>query len=174
MAYKRLIIIGSSGSGKTTLARRLEGVMGLPVHHLDKIYWGPDFKKIPRDIFDEKLLQLLESETWILDGNYNRTLSTRLSYCDTVLYLDYNRMTSILGVLKRVGRHYGKTRPDMGDQCSERLDIKLLHRVWNFNKTYRLKYYDLIDSHDVNVLVLRHRKDTEKLIERYCLTGRLG
>jgi adenylate kinase family enzyme len=38
---KRIAIIGSGGSGKSTLARNLGDVLGLPVYHLDNLYWQP-------------------------------------------------------------------------------------------------------------------------------------
>lgn len=38
---KRTVIIGNSGSGKTFLARALAAGSGIPVIHLDEIFWQP-------------------------------------------------------------------------------------------------------------------------------------
>jgi adenylate kinase family enzyme len=38
---ERVIIIGCGGSGKSTLARQLGERTGLPVVHLDKLFWNP-------------------------------------------------------------------------------------------------------------------------------------
>src|SRR5260221_12637075 len=36
---KRVLVIGAGGSGKTTVARRLAERTGLPLIHLDALYW---------------------------------------------------------------------------------------------------------------------------------------
>ncbi len=36
---KRVMVIGGPGSGKSTLARRLHAISGLPLFHLDQLYW---------------------------------------------------------------------------------------------------------------------------------------
>ena len=38
---ERIMIIGCGGSGKSTLARVLGEKTGLPVVHLDQIWWAP-------------------------------------------------------------------------------------------------------------------------------------
>lgn len=38
---KRILILGCGGAGKSTLARRLGAATGLPVVHLDGLYWQP-------------------------------------------------------------------------------------------------------------------------------------
>ena len=44
---KRVMIIGDGGSGKSTLARLLGAQTGLPVHHLDQVFWMPDWTPRP-------------------------------------------------------------------------------------------------------------------------------
>jgi uridine kinase len=41
---KRIVVIGCSGSGKSTFSRKLQQLTGNPLHHLDKIYWLPDWE----------------------------------------------------------------------------------------------------------------------------------
>ena len=38
---KRIMIIGGAGSGKSSLARALGDITGLPVVHIDTLYWQP-------------------------------------------------------------------------------------------------------------------------------------
>ena len=44
---RRALVIGSGGAGKSTLARELGARAGLPVVHLDRLYWRPGWTKTP-------------------------------------------------------------------------------------------------------------------------------
>ena len=46
---ERILIIGCGGAGKSTLARRLGEKTGLPVVHLDKLYWRPGWQHVTRE-----------------------------------------------------------------------------------------------------------------------------
>ena len=87
--YKRIIIIGNGGAGKSTLARALGDRLGLPVVHLDKLWWLPDWVTRSRAEFDALLAAELEKPEWIIEGNYLRTLALRLSFADLCVFLDY-------------------------------------------------------------------------------------
>ena len=162
---KRIMIIGCPGSGKSTLSKQLAVKLKLPLVHLDQIYWKSNWQPISNEIFDELLLREVEKDEWIIDGNYSRTISMRLEKCDTIIYLDYHRMTCLLGVLKRVIKGYGKTREDMGENCPERLDWSFLKYVWTFNQSRREEYLKLLSyQKDKRVIILRYRSDGAKFI----------
>jgi len=67
---KRIIVIGSPGAGKSTFARQLRDITGLPLYYLDMIWHLPDRTTITKDEFDQKLMDILKTDTWIIDGNY--------------------------------------------------------------------------------------------------------
>ena len=52
---KKVIVIGGSGSGKSTFARKLRDVVGLPLYHLDNVFWNPDKTHVSREVFDRRL-----------------------------------------------------------------------------------------------------------------------
>ena len=164
---ERIMIIGCGGSGKTTLARLLHEKTGLPIVHLDQIWWSPgNWQHLSREEFDARLLEETEKDQWIMDGNYNRTLPQRVKYCDTIIYLDFSRMACLLGVFKRVITTYGTVRPDMGEGCPERFDWEFLKWVWNFNKEKREKYYRLLnETKGVETIVLKNRRMVKRFLQ---------
>ncbi len=162
---RRITIIGCPGSGKTTLALKLGEVLGLPVVHLDQLGWTGNWEFVDRAIFDEKLTQALVQPEWIIDGNYGRTMLTRLEQCDTVIYLDFHRITSLVGVVKRVISNHGKSRPDMGGNCPERFDPEFLKVVWNFNRDNREKIYGKIaKANPERVIILKNRREVRMFL----------
>ena len=163
---ERIIIIGCGGAGKSTLARQLGEKTGLPVVHLDKLFWKPGWVEMERDAFDALLRRELAKDKWIMDGNFNRTMPERIARCDTIIYLDFNRVTCLLGVMKRILMTYGTVRPDMGEGCPERIEFEFFKWVWNFNKNKREKYYKLLnEAEGVQTIVLKNRRMVRKYLK---------
>jgi len=159
------MIIGCGGSGKSTLARQLGEKLNLPVVHLDKLFWHPGWVESTKEEIDEKILQAIAEPRWIMDGNYNRTISQRMKRCDAVIYLDFSTAACLLGVAKRVLTTYGKVRPDMGEGCPERFNLEFLKWVWNFNKNKREKYYRLLnETEGIERIVLKNRREVKRFL----------
>ena len=162
---ERVIIIGCGGAGKSTLARKMGEKTGLPVVHLDKLFWKPGWESVSQGEFDILHRQELAKERWILDGNFDRTMPERLARCDTVIYLDFSRVTCLLGVAKRIFTTYGTVRPDMGEGCPERFDWEFLQWVWNFNKNKRdTNYRRLAEVEGVDIIILENRRQVERFL----------
>ena len=162
---ERVVIIGCGGAGKSTLARKLGEKTGLPVIHLDKLFWKPGWVESSPEEIDQKIRDVLAQPRWILDGNFNRTLQQRIERCDTVIYLDFSRFACIRGVIKRILTTHGTVRPDMGDGCPERFDLEFLKWVWNFNKNKRQRYYDMLNGLEgKQVLILRSRREVNMFL----------
>lgn len=167
---KRIMIIGCSGCGKTTLAGQLAEKLHLPLVHLDVLNWRDGWTPVSKEAFNALLSAEVVKPEWIMDGNYNRTIPLRLQYCDTVIYMDFPRVTCIYGVLKRVLKGYGKSRPDMGGNCPERFDFGFLKFVWNFNKKNRKRYHEMLkEQENAQVIILKnHRQAAEFLRGLQC------
>lgn len=164
---ERVILIGCGGAGKSTMARAMGEKTVLPVVHLDQIFWRENWQSISKDEFDSLLQVELEKPRWIMDGDYGRTLPHRLKYCDTVIFLDYPRLQCLMGVVKRVLTTYGRTRPDMGEGCKERLDLEFLTWVWNWRKNKRQNILDaLAAAEGVRIIILKNRKEGRKFLKQ--------
>jgi len=159
------MIIGCSGSGKSTLARALKEKLGLPLVHLDQLWWQEGWTHVTREEFDRRLELALNMERWIMDGNFSRTIGQRLPKCDTIIYLDFSRWTCLWGVFQRILKNYGKVRPDMTDGCPERLDWDFIKFVWNFNKNNRVRNYTwLASAKHAKHIVLKSRKEVKAFL----------
>ena len=163
---ERIIIIGCGGAGKSTLARKLGEKTGLPVIHLDQIFWAPgNWKHVERAEFDACLAKAMEAERWIMDGNYDRTLETRLAKADTVIYLDFSRFTCLRGWIKRVITHWGTARPDMAPGCNEWFDPEFLRWLWVYNKKNRKRNYELIAKYpNAKPVILKNRREVKRFL----------
>ena len=71
---KRVLVIGSGGAGKSTFATRLGARLGLPVIHLDRVYWQPGWVETPKDEWLRKVEEMCAADAWVMDGNYSGTL----------------------------------------------------------------------------------------------------
>lgn len=165
---QRILIIGNAGAGKSTFAKALAEKTKLPLVHLDKLFWCGNWEHVAKEEFDRHLQQELVKSQWIIDGNFNRTLPHRLSYCDTVFFFDLPAVTCLWGIIKRVLTNWGKTRPDMGGNCPERFDrqkLELARHVLTFNKQHRKNYYQLLETAaHANVVIFRSRKQVRDFL----------
>jgi len=134
---KKIVIIGSGGSGKSTLAKNLGTILNLPVYHLDYYYWKPDWVPTEEYEWDNFVEMLAKKDEWIIDGNYRRTMDVRLREADTIIFLDYPTHLSLYRAVKRRVQYNGRTRPDMGYGCTERIDYQFLKWIWNFRRENR-------------------------------------
>ncbi len=168
---KKILIIGNAGSGKTTFAKALAEKTGLPLIHLDRLFWKGKWEHLSKEEFDPLLQKELEKEEWIIDGNFSRTLPHRLKYCDTVFYFDFPAALCLWGVTKRVIQNYGKTREDMGGECPEYFDRQkfgLCKAVLGFNKKHREKYRKLLKTEpNKNIFVFKNRRQVKRYFNRF-------
>jgi adenylate kinase family enzyme len=156
----KILIIGCCGAGKTKLAKQIAEITKLPLIHLDKEYYKPHWEKPAKEEWEKKVLEMVSSPHWIMDGNYYNSMDIRLSAADTVIFLDINRVTCIMRIFKRMILPSEHCRPDMAADCRERIDIDFIRYVWNFNKTMRPRILELLKYHnDIDLIVLKNNRE---------------
>ena len=160
---KRAVVIGCSGSGKSVFSRKLRDVTGLTLYYLDMIWHKPDGTNILREEFDEKLRSIISRDSWIIDGNYQRTLETRIKACDTVFLFDLPTETCIEGALSRIG----KKREDM-PWFENELDPQFRQWIESFRANQLPEVYRLLEKYKNNreIVVFRTREQADKFIEK--------
>jgi adenylate kinase family enzyme len=134
---KRILVIGSGGAGKSTFAARLAERTGLPLVHLDALYWRPGWVEPCKDEWASRIDELIAAERWIIDGNYGGTLERRLAACDTVIFLDISRWICLWRVIQRRIQHRGRARPDMSAGCQEQLPWDYLWWIFSYRSKRR-------------------------------------
>ncbi len=131
---QRILILGCSGSGKTTLALVLSELTGVPVVHLDKLYWQPGWTKPDERLWQGRLAEVLQRDSWIMDGHFGSTITRRLEVADTAILFDFPTTLCIFRAIKRVLGTWGTVREDMADGCPERFDWEFLRFIWSFRR----------------------------------------
>lgn len=154
---KKVIVIGCPGSGKSTLARALHQKTGLPLHHLDMMYWNADKTTVEKDVFLTRLSAILKEDAWIVDGNYSSTMEMRLQACDTVIFLDFSLDVCLAGIKER----RGKPRSDMPWIETEE-DEEFVEFIKSYQELQRPRVLALLDRYpDKKVVVLTSRKQAD-------------
>ena len=157
---KKIIVIGCPGSGKSTFSRMLHNKTGIPLYHLDMMYWNEDKTTVEKSVFLERVSDVLEKNEWIIDGNYGSTMELRMAVCDTVFFLDYPLDVCLDGIKAR----RGNPRSDMPWIETEE-DAEFIEYIKNFSEQQRPKVLELLEKYsDKNILIFKSREEADTFL----------
>ena len=157
---KKIIVIGCPGSGKSTVSRALHNKTGIPLYHLDMMYWNADKTTVEKSVFLERLSTVLEKDEWIIDGNYGSTMELRMAACDTVIFLDYPLDICLDGIKER----RGKPRSDMPWIEIEE-DAEFIEFIKSYNEQQKPKVLDLLEKYsDKNIVIFKSREEADAFL----------
>lgn len=162
---KRVMIVGGPGSGKSTLARLLGEKTGLPVFHIDQIHWKPGWNERARHEKDALVHRVHIKDAWIFEGGHSSTYPERVARADTMIWLDLSVWLRFRRVIWRMIHDYGRTRPDMAQNCPERLGwefVLFLDFIWRTRKTARLPMLE-IETAAPRHLTIHHLKSPDEV-----------
>lgn len=163
---KKIAVIGCGGSGKSTLSRELGQLLSIPVHHLDKIFWKPNWAPMLHTEFLEAQKVIYATDSWILDGNYGGTMKPRLGEVDTVIFLDLPTLSCLKGAISRYFEYRNRTRPDMSEGNNERLDMDFLLWILSYRRTRRPAIISMLQELEQKkeVVILSNRPAIRKFV----------
>ena len=158
---KKVIIIGCCGSGKSTFARHLHACTGIHLFHLDQLNWNADKTTVEKEVFLKRVQDVIQKDSWIIDGNYGSSIEMRMQACDTVFFLDYPVDVCIQGIHERVG----KVRADM-PWVEDEVDEDLIAFVKNYEREDRPEVLNLLSKYkEKEIHLFRTRKDAKTYLE---------
>lgn len=158
---QRVAIIGSGGAGKSAFGRVLAERTGLPLIHLDRLFWHPGWVETPEPEWQAIHAGLIDGDSWIIDGNYGSTMEARLGRADTVIFMDLPRLVCVVAALQRHWRYRGGGRDDMVPGQKERLDLAFLRWIWDYPATRRPGVLDRLSRVPATTAVHRLRSRSE-------------
>lgn len=164
---KKVIVIGCPGSGKSTFSKALSKITGLPLVHLDMLFWNADKTTVAKDVFLDRVTEAMRKEEWIIDGNYASSLEMRIKECDTVFFLDYSLDVCLDGIRER----RGEPRDDMPWIETED-DPEFIDFVKSFETKSRPHIIEILNKFsDRNINVFKKRYDADKYLKQLCDFG---
>lgn len=159
---KKIIVIGCPGSGKSYFSKKLKDILNYPIYHLDLIWNKLDKTTISREEFDSILNKIFLEDTWIMDGNYQRTLEMRINACDTIILLDFDLEVSLDGATSRVGQQ----RDDMPWK-EESLSEEFKNKILSFREEKLPEIYKLLDKYkeDKEIIIFKNREESNNYLD---------
>jgi adenylate kinase family enzyme len=102
--FQRINIVGCSGSGKSTAGKLIAKKLGYPYVELDEIQWKPNWTESTEQELFSNLERSLEGESWVLDGNYTKTVPIKWRWVQWVVWLDFPYWLILYQVISRTIR----------------------------------------------------------------------
>lgn len=172
---KKINIIGTSGSGKSTFAKTLSKKLDYPYIEMDAIFWGKNWYWPSDDEFFNKLEESLMLDSWVLDGNYTRTIPIKWKQVDTIIWIDFSFTRTLFQALKRaISRILTKEElwPDTNNRESLKnlfsKDSIILWTLKNYHKN-KIKYSSLNKNPQykaINIIRLRTPKECQNYLNQ--------
>ena len=158
----KMIVIGCPGAGKSVFARKLKEATGIPLYYLDMLWHKPDGTNISGEEFENRLNEIMQKDSWIIDGNYQRTLESRLRECDTVFLMDFPLEVCLAGAKSRIGT----AREDL-PWIETEFDEEFKQWIVDFPKNQLPQLYELVDKYreNKNIVIFKSRKEADEYLE---------
>ena len=131
------------------------------------VRWLPGWEIRNRDEQRQLLSNMVARNRWIMDGSGASTFDIRVPRADLIIWLRLPRLTSLIGVARRVLSNYGRVRVAMADGCPEPIpDREFLSYIWNFERKTAPAIISQIDRYGpwVPVTMLTSHRDAKFLL----------
>ncbi len=136
---------------------------------MDHIHWKPGWIERTRDEKDRLTRAVHLQDEWIFEGGHSRTYAERVARADTLIWLDLPLHVRVRRVLWRTIRDLGRNRPDLPENCPERINmetVRFLHFIWTTRHSARSKIREIAETPGIRLAIhhLRSAGDVRKLL----------
>ena len=166
----KISIIGYSGAGKSTLAKTIGNILNIPVLHLDKVNYLPNWEERQKDESKKIVEDFIHNhDKFIIDGNYYKfAYELRMKLSDKIIFLDFDKFTCLFQAYKRYKENIGKVRDSMSEGCCEKFDWDFIRWILFDGRTEERvnRYNKLLEEHKEKIIYLKNRKEVDDFVEK--------
>ena len=162
---ERILLLGPSGAGKSHLALQLAPILGLPLQHLDALFWHPGWRKSKSQSEWRTLIEeLVREPRWIMDGTYERTLHLRVPAAQSIIIVERSRAYCLWRGFRRAVFLRHVPRPDAPQ--GERFTLPFVRYIWRYPRDTKPIIARVLADHGAGkiVIVLRTPADVVRLL----------
>jgi adenylate kinase family enzyme len=156
---QRIAIVGCSGGGKSTLARALGERLGLPIVHMDTLFWLPGWTESDHDEFRARVDEAALDDRWVMDGGFITHSKARFVRADTVIWIELPIWLCLMRAIWRMMTHFGRSRANLAPGCPERFDLAFYRYIWNWDRDTRPRMQAAIDAWAPDARLVRLKSD---------------
>ena len=142
-----MAIVGGSGSGKSTMADKLAVKLGAEMIELDGLFHQANWEPTPTPEFRAKVAAALDTERWIVAGNYSTVMDIVHGQADTIVWLDRPRWLVTARVVRRsLGRVitrkelWNGNRERWGNLINRDPEVNIILWAWTHHDAHRARY----------------------------------
>ncbi len=166
MNINRIAIIGISASGKSIFARELATKTGLPLIHMDQLFWKGNWEEVPEAEYLKKHQEIIHQDRWIIEGYVEESMAERLKRADLIIYLDYSGLVSAFRLFRRWLSHRNEARPELPKGALETFKNETFWKVLRRKERIRIEN-TLALARNPSVIRIKSPSELGKFLNNY-------
>ena len=172
----KIAVIGHSSSGKSTFSKRLAQVYQLPVLHIDKIFFEPNWVERDPAVVESEIRAFMASKHWIIDGFYRKLATERFEEADQIFVFNFNRFKCLYGAIVRRLKYHNQNRDSVCVGCKERLNPSFIWWILfggrKRDSRQLLKRFE--QEHKDKIVIFKTRKQANQYLRKIGYQGTLN
>lgn len=175
--FKRIIVVGVTSSGKSTLAETIAKRFNMKFIDLDALHWEPGWQSAALDVFRERVENAIQTEQWVVAGNYHVVRDLIWPEAEAVIWLDYPLLLVLKQLTQRTFRRWWTQELLWGTNIepfsvhfklwsTDSLFHWLFRTYWRRKREYPMLFAQREYRH-LKVIRLKHPRETQRWLEHY-------